>query len=208
MEISVPVLDGSGRIGAREVDASRFRRRGKKVLLKEYVVMAEARQRVGTHATLTRAEVTGTTAKMYRQKGTGNARHGNRKAAQLRGGGVAFAKKPRDYGWAMPKRARRAALEATIRFKLEDGEVRIVESLDMSQPSTREFLAKIAPLGLDGTYVIVPSEHSDSLWRSCRNVTGCGYTTVGNLNAYEALRRKYLVLDAAAYKALEERFDG
>ncbi len=208
MDVTVPVLDDSGRLGERSIDASQFRRRGKKVLLKEYIVMMEARKRVGTHSALTRAEVAGTTAKMYRQKGTGNARHGNRKAAQLRGGGVAFAKKPRNYGWAMPKQARRAALEAAIHGKLEDGEVRIAESFAMKAPSTRGFLAKVAPLGLNGTCLIVPSKHEDATWRSLRNVQGFGYCTAENLNAYELLRHKYVVFEAGAYQALEDRFNG
>ena len=103
MKVSVPSLRKSGELQEQSVELDAFRRRGRKVLLKEYAIMAEARQRVGTHSALTRAEVSGTTARMYRQKGTGNARHGARKVVQLRGGGMAFAKKPRQYGWAMPK---------------------------------------------------------------------------------------------------------
>ena len=204
--MDVPCLIGSGDLKTRAVDVATFRRRGKKVLLKEYVIMAEARRRVGTHSALSRAEVAGTTAKMYRQKGTGHARHGNRKVVQLRGGGMAFAKKPRDYGYRMPKQARRAALEAAIRAKLDDGEVRIVEAFDVKQPRTKDFVDLVGRLEVDGTVLVVPAEHSEALWRSCRNVSRAGYCVVSDLNAYEVLRHQYLVLEEPALKALEERF--
>jgi len=206
IEVSVPCLLRSGRLMKRTVDAERFRRRGRKVLLKEYAIMAEARRRAGTHAALGRSEIAGSTAKMYRQKGTGNARHGTRKAVQLRGGGVAFAKKPRAYGWAMPKRARRAALEAALRGKLEDGEVRVMEQFDEERPNTRAFAALLDRLEVDASFLVVPSRHRENIWKSCRNLPGSGYRVVADLNAYEVLRHKFLVLDEEALTSLEERF--
>ena len=206
MAHSVPILKSSGQLGKRKVDPECFRRRGSRVLLKEFVIMAEARARVGTHATLSRSQVSGTTAKMYRQKGTGHARHGSRKACQLRGGGHAFNKRPREYGWSMPKKARRAALEAAIRGKLDDGEVRLVQDFGIKKPRTKDFTGLVGRLELEGTILIVPAVHSDALWRSCRNVTGCSYTVVSDINAYQVLRSRYLILEDAALKTLEERF--
>ena len=206
MEISVPVLKRSGDLGKRAVDAARFRRYGKKVLLREYVSMAEARKRVGTHSALTRSEVAGSTKKMYRQKGTGRARHGNDKAPQLRGGGSCFAKKPREHGWAMPKQARRAALEAALRGKLEDGEVRLVEGFSFERARTKEFAALLKTLEVDGSFLVVPNAHDARIWLSCRNLPGAAYRVVSDLNAYEVLKQKYLVIEAEALKALEERF--
>ena len=206
MEVSVPVLKKTGGVGKHPVEADRFRRFGKRVLLREYVNMAEARKRVGTHAGLTRGEVAGSTKKMYRQKGTGRARHGNRKAPQLRGGGQCFAKKPREFGWAMPKQARRAALEAALRGKLEDGEVRLVEGFAFDRPKTKEFAALLKKLEVDGTFLVVPSAHDDRIWRSCRNLPGALYRVVSDLNAYEVLKQRYLVIEAGALKVLEERF--
>jgi large subunit ribosomal protein L4 len=206
MQITVPCLKRSGDVGQRAVQADRFRRYAKKVLLKEYAIMAEARQRVGSHSALTRGEVAGTTKKMYRQKGTGRARHGNAKAPQLRGGGSAFAKKPREHGWAMPKQARRAALEAALRGKLDDGEVRVVEAFAFDKPRTKEFAALLRRLEVDGTFLVVPGAHDERVWRSCRNLPGAAYRVVSDLNAYEVLRQKYLVIEEGALKALEERF--
>jgi len=208
MKVSVPSLRKSGELQEQSVELDAFRRRGRKVLLKEYAIMAEARQRVGTHSALTRAEVSGTTARMYRQKGTGNARHGARKVVQLRGGGMAFAKKPRQYGWAMPKRARRAALEAALRGKLEDHEVRIVESFGCDTPRTREFVELLGRLDVKGSFLVVPAMHSEAVWKSCRNITGVAYRVASDLNAYEVLKQRYLILEEGALRALEERFHG
>jgi large subunit ribosomal protein L4 len=206
MEVTVPVLKKSGSVGKHTVAADRFRRFGKKVLLREYVEMAEARKRTGTHSALTRGEVAGSTKKIYRQKGTGRARHGNDKAPQLRGGGMCFAKKPREYGWSMPKQARRAALEAALRGKLEDGEVRLVEGFAFDRPRTKEFAALLERLEVDGSFLVVPNAHDARVWQSCRNLPGSLYRVVSDLNAYEVLKQKYLVIEADALKALEERF--
>ena len=121
MEIPVPCLDRSGGVGKRAVEAARFKRPGTPVLLREAVVMYEAHKRVGTHSTKTRDEVAGSTKKMYKQKHTGHARHGDDKAPHFRGGGVCLGPHPRDYGYAMPKQGAaqgacgRAAREARRR---------------------------------------------------------------------------------------------
>ena len=206
MSLNVPYLKSSGDLGERVVEAETFRRRAKGVVLKEFVIMAEARKRGGTHSALTRAEVSGSTAKLYRQKGTGTARKGNRKVPVLRGGGMAFAKKPRDYGYHMPKKARHAALAAALRGKLDDGEVKVVESFGIDQPKTKDFVTLLGRLGVEGTCLIVPTQHQDALWRSCRNVAGAGYLVAADLNAYEILRHGTLVLEEGALKSLEERF--
>ena len=206
MSVNVPYLKSSGEVGEKSVNAETFRRRAKKVLLKEFVVMAEARKRVGTHSAKTRGEVSGTTAKMYRQKGTGTARKGNRKVVQLRGGGMAFAKKNRDYGYHMPKKARRAALAAAIRGKLDDNEVKVVESFGIEAPKTKDFVALLNNLGVEGSVLVVPAAHSDALWRSCRNVKSVSYQIASDINAYEVLRHGTLLLEEGALNALEERF--
>jgi len=206
MTVKVPYLAKGGALSERAVDPAPFTRRGRKVLLKEAVISAEARRRVGTHAALGRGEVAGSTKKMYAQKHTGRARHGAAKAPQFRGGGVVHPKKPREFGWSLPVRARREALKAAIRGKLEDGQVRVVESFDISKPRTKDFVALLGKLGVDGSFLVVPAKHSDALWRSCRNVPGCAYRVAADLNAYEVLRRGVLVLDEPALRALEERF--
>ena len=206
MAVAIPYLDASGAVKTRDVEADLFAKRARRVLLKEAVIMAEARKRVGTHSAKTRSEVNGTTAKMYRQKGTGNARHGTRKAPQFRGGGMAFAKKPRDYGWAMPKRARRAALRSAIRGKIDDNEVRIVADFGIEKPRTKDFIALLEKIDVKGSFLVVPEKHSQAVWMSCRNIPGAAYRVVSDLNAYEVLRQNVLIFEEAALKALEEKY--
>lgn len=207
MQVAVPFLSASGSVQEKKIEADRFRRRGRRVLLKEAVINAEARRRVGTHAALTRGEVSGSTKKMYAQKHTGRARHGNFKAPQMRHGGMAHAKKPREFGWTMPLKARRAALEAAIRGKLDDGEVRVVARFGLDAPKTKSFVAILDRLGIEGkSFLVVPAVHSEPLRRSCRNVPGAAYRVASDLAAYEVLKQKYLVLEEAALQALQERF--
>ncbi len=206
MAVGIPYLDAKGALKTRSVDADLFTRRARKVLLKEAVIMAEARMRVGTHSTLLRSEVSGTTAKMYRQKGTGNARHGTRKAPIFRGGGVAHAKKPRTYGWSMPVRARRAALRGALRGKIDDGEVRIVKGFGIKAPKTKEFAALLGKLDVKGSFLVIPESHQDALWRSCRNIPGSAYRVVDDLNAYEVLKQSVLIFEEAALDKLIERY--
>jgi len=204
--VSVPFLSKSGALKERAVDAERFRRRARKVLLKEAVIAAEARRRVGTRAALGRGEVAGTTKKLYAQKHTGRARHGAAKAPQFRGGGVVHPKQPAHFGFSIPVKARRAALAAALRGKLDDGEVKVVEAFGIGKPRTKDFVALLGKLGVTGSFLVVPAQHSDALWRSCRNVPGAAYRVVSDVNAYEVLRQGVLILDERALKALEERF--
>jgi len=124
----------------------------------------------------------------------------------LRGGGMAFAKKPRTYGYSMPKKARHAALAAALRGKIDDGEVKIVEDFGIERPRTKDFVAVLDRLGVEGSCLVVPVKHQDALWRPCRNVEGAGYRVATDLNAYDVLRHGTLVLEDGALAALEERF--
>ncbi|MGQ0612984.1 MAG: 50S ribosomal protein L4 [Planctomycetaceae bacterium] len=206
MAVSIPFLAKSGALQQRSVDPMAFARRARKVLLKEIVIMAEARRRTGTHSVLQRSEVAGTTRKMYAQKKTGRARHGSAKAAIFRGGGVMHGKKPREYGYALPLKARRTALRAALRGKLADGDVRLVESFGIDKPRTKDVVAILNKFGITGTFLLVPKVHSDALWRSCRNVPGSGYRVLSDLNAYEVIRARALIFEESALKELEERY--
>ncbi len=206
MAVSVPFLAASGSLKDRQVDPDVFATRTRRVLLKEMVVMAEARLRTGTHSTRTRAKIHGTTAKIYRQKGTGNARHGSRKANIFRGGGIAHGPLPRDYGYHLPARARRVALRSALRGKLDDAEFRVVETFDFQKPSTRDFVRLLEQLEVQGSFLVIPAEHAESVRRSCRNIPRSGYCVVDDLNVYDVLRHQLLIFDEAALQRLEERY--
>ncbi|MFQ5844564.1 MAG: 50S ribosomal protein L4, partial [Planctomycetota bacterium] len=193
-------------VKSRKVDPALFGRRTHRVLLKEAVIQAEARRRAGTHATRRRSEIRGTTAKLYRQKHTGHARHGSRKAPIFRGGGICHGPKPRSYGTPLSTRARRIALRSALRAKLEAGDVRMVEAFAFRRPRTRDFAELLSRLDVGGSFLVVCAEHADAVRRSCRNLPGSGYRVVADLNAYEVLRQGTLIFDQAAWKRLEERF--
>src|SRR5246500_502629 len=130
--LSLNVLNGQGQtVGTVEVDPAEFGGKINKELLHEVVLMYLANQRAGTHSTLRRGEVAGSTKKLFRQKGTGNARVGNRRTNKRRGGGTAKGPKPRDYEYHLPKKVVQAATRMAILSKLQDQEAVIVEDLNL-----------------------------------------------------------------------------
>ena len=142
-----------------EVDESLFGEKVKKRLLKEAVLMYEANLRQGTHSTLTRAEVSLTGRKPYRQKGTGSARAGDFKSPIWKGGGVAFGPKPRDYSYSMPKKARRVAVQTALLAKLIDHEVYFLSAFSVDSPQTKAAQAALNKLGVEGTTLVLLPSH-------------------------------------------------
>src|SRR5438270_7273206 len=128
-------------VGTVEVDPAEFGGKVSKQLLHDAVVMYLANQRAGTHSTLRRGEVAGSTKKLFRQKGTGNARVGNKRTNKRRGGGTTKGPKPRDYYYRMPKKAVRAATRMAILSKLQDNEVVLIDDLVFAAPKTKEMTA-------------------------------------------------------------------
>ena len=140
--VTLPVYDQRGaEVGKVEVDPVSIAPKINKQLLHDVVVMYLANQRQGTKRTKPRGEVSGSTRKLYRQKGTGNARAGSRRAPQRRGGGHAMQLRPRSFYYRLPKKAVRAATRMAIASKLQDGEVVVVDRLDIAEPKTKELVA-------------------------------------------------------------------
>src|ERR1700756_1741603 len=154
--LSLNVLNGQGQtVGTVEVDPAEFGGKINKQLLHEVVLMYLANQRAGTHSTLRRGEVAGSTKKLFRQKGTGNARAGTRRTNKRRGGGTAKGPKPRDYEFHMPKKAVRAATRMAILSKIQDQETVVVDELALAAPKTREMAEVLRNLDLEGTTCLV-----------------------------------------------------
>src|SRR6056297_894275 len=136
---SLKVYDASGKeVDTYEIDAEAIAPKINKQLLHDVVVMYQANQRQGSHHAKTRADVAGSTKKMYRQKGTGNARAGSRRTNVRRGGGVAHTIRPRDYSYRLPKKAIRLATRMAIRSRIDDGEVTVVDGLSFDTPKTKQ----------------------------------------------------------------------
>jgi large subunit ribosomal protein L4 len=208
---TLTVFDTAGsEVGKYDIDTEQIADRVNKQLLHDAVVMYQANLRQGSHNTRTRGEVSGSTKKMYRQKGTGNARAGSKRTNIRRGGGVARTVKPRDYSYRLNKKAIRLATRMAIRSKIDDGEVVVVDQLGFDEPKTARMAAVLKALGLDGTTTLVATADLDSgVYKSGRNITGVTVQPVRQLNALSVLSpRRMLVTKAALDKIKAGTFNG
>lgn len=205
--ISLPVYSQQGvEVGSYELDPAEIASGINKQLLHDVVVMYEANRRVGTSATKSRGMVRGSTKKMYRQKGTGNARAGSRRSPIRAGGGHTFAKTTKDWTYRLPKKAVRLATKMALLSKFQDGQVKIVDSLEISSPRTKDMTAMLSALGLDASKTLVTIEsHDINIWKSSRNVTGLRITPASGLNAYDLLHQKMLLVTRGALDSLREK---
>ena len=194
--ISVPVVDVTGKqVGTYDIDPADFAKDINKQLLHDVVVMYQANKRTGSHKTKTRGEVSGSTKKLFRQKGTGNARVGTKRSPIRRGGGHCFAKVPRDYGYRLPKKAVRLATRMAILSKFQDGQAVIVDKLAVTEMKTKAVATVLKALGLkeDSTLLAI-KEYDNTLYRSARNIGNLMISPARELNAYDVLRqRRFLV---------------
>ncbi|MBC8351747.1 MAG: 50S ribosomal protein L4 [Planctomycetes bacterium] len=204
---SLPIYDRTGaKVGDYDIEPSDLAARISKQLLHDAVVMYQANQRQGSHKSKTRAEVAGTTKKMYRQKGTGNARAGSRRSGIRRGGGHIHAKSPRDYSYRLPRKALRAATRMALASKLRDDQVVVIDELAFGQPCTKDMVAMLKALGLDGASALVATESLDiNVYKSARNIEKVNVAPVAELNAYSVLAPRKLLVTKAALDAIRER---
>jgi len=206
--LNLTVYDAEGKsVGAVEVDPAELGGKINKQLLHEVVLMHQANQRAGTHSTLRRGQVAGSTKKLFRQKGTGNARVGTRRSNKRRGGGTAKGPKPRDYGYSLPKQAIRAAAQMALLSKLQDNETVIVDSFKFSEIKTKLMTQVLKNLKIDGITCVVGLGKNDidekrTVYLSGRNIRGLDITPAAQLNAYTMLRPKRLLLTKAALTEL------
>jgi large subunit ribosomal protein L4 len=161
-----------------------------------------ANARLGTHKVKTRAEVARTTAKMYRQKGTGNARHGSRKAPIFVGGGVAHGPSPRSYEKKMPRQMRRAALRSALTVKAQEGKIVVVDNVTMSAPKTKEMAQTMKRLVGSGTSLLVLPDRNENVERSVRNLTDVKALNALYLNIRDLLGHDKVVFDAKSIEVL------
>jgi len=171
-------------------------------LLKQAIVMYHANKRVGTAATKGRGQVAGSTKKLFRQKGTGNARVGNRRTGKRVGGGVTFAKVERDFGKAMPRKQRRLARDSAILAKFQSGNAVVVSELNFEKPKTKEFARTLSCLNIDRSCLVTVEERDENLYKSVRNVPKVDVLTVGDLNAGDICNRQKMLFTKDAFLSL------
>jgi len=205
--LSLDVLNRQGEsVGTVEVDPEEFGGKVNRQLLHEVVLMYLANQRAGTHSTLRRGEVAGSTKKLFRQKGTGNARVGTRRTNKRRGGGTAKGPKPRDYEYHLPKKAVRKATRMAVLSKLQDKEAVIIDELTLPEIKTNQVEGVLKALKLNGISCLISMAGRDeTLYKSARNIRGVEVLPASQLNAYMVLRQKRLLLTRAALEELRQK---
>ncbi len=167
-----------------------------------------AKRQAGTHKTQTRSEVSRTTKKYIRQKGSGGARHGSRNAPIFVGGGVAHGPKVRSHAHGLPKKVRKLALAHALSSKVKENAVLVLDSAELSAPKTKELAGQFAGLGIENALIISGVSVEENFAKAARNIPNVDVLPVAGLNVYDVLRRRTLVLTKEAAEAIKARFDG
>jgi large subunit ribosomal protein L4 len=201
----VDLLNISGdKIGDIELNDAVFGIEPNKHAIYEYVKNFLANQRQGTQSAKTRAEVRGGGRKPFKQKGTGNARQGTIRAPHFVGGGVVFAPKPRDYSYSIPKKVKRLALKSALSAKVLANDIIVVDAIELSSSKTKDMTNVLEGLKTKKTSIFVTGEKNDNVVIASRNIKGVATTFVGQLNPYEVLKAKSLVITKDAIQKIEE----
>lgn len=199
--VTVKNTAGQG-LDERSIDTRHLDDQVRYRLIKEALVMHEANRRSGTHKVKTRAEVAGSGQKPWRQKGTGRARSGTRKSPLWRGGGVIFGPRPRDYSYSMNKKQRRLALRSALFAKFRDGQVLVLEGVELPEPSTKALAAVLRSCGVASSCLIATLNYEPTIVLSGRNIPRLQVAALKDLNAFDVLRAETLVLLPDAFEAL------
>ena len=174
-------------------------------LLKQAIVMYHANKRVGTAANKGRSMVAGSSRKVFRQKGTGNARIGNIRTGKRVGGGVTFAKSPRDFGKRMPKKQRRLARDSAILAKLLSNNVVVVDGLNFEKPRTKDFIGVLNNLKIERSCLVTINSADVNLYKSAKNVPKVAVLPVSELNAGDICNYRKMLFTKEAFLSVLNR---
>src|SRR3954467_2443793 len=201
--IEVTIYNQTGdKVDTLKVDEAKLGGEVRKNLLKQAIVMYHANKRQGSVRTLARGEVAGSTRKMFRQKGTGNARTGGIRNPIKKGGGHAKQKRPKDWRQAMPQKARRLARNSAILFKLQANDVRVVDNVAADAPKTKVVADMYKALGIDRSCLFALAERNANVEKSARNIDRTTLTTVAKLNAWDILKHRTLLMTRTGVQQL------
>jgi large subunit ribosomal protein L4 len=205
MKLDITTLEG-GNAGSVELDEAIFGLEPRADLLARCVRWQLAKRQAGTHAVKNRSDIDRTTKKIYKQKGTGSARHGAASAPQFRGGGRAFGPQVRSHAHDLPKKVRVLALKHALSSKAKDASLIVVDDVKLSDGKTKILVERFGKLGLGNALIIGGAEIEPNFRRAARNIPNVDVLPVQGINVYDILRREKLVLTKAAVDALEARF--
>jgi large subunit ribosomal protein L4 len=204
--INLAVYNTDGKeVESLKVDETVFGGSVRYPLLKQAVVMYHANKRIGTAANKSRSMVAGSGRKLFRQKGTGNARIGNIRTGKRRGGGVAFAKSLRDFSQRMPKKQRRLARDSAILAKLLNSDVVVVDGLKFEKPKTKEFVGILDNLKIDRSCLVTIGSEDVNICKSANNIPKVAVMPVNELNAGDICRHRKMLFTKEAFLAVMNR---
>lgn len=207
--MQVPVYNLAGEVVKHiEISDRVFAVPFNEAVVHQVMVSQRANARQGTHSTKTRSEVSGSTKKMYRQKGTGSARAGSRRSPLRRGGGIVFGPKPRSYQQETPKKMRRLALRCVLSAKAGDGELKVLEEFKFEEPKTKKMVQVLSALGVESSALIVTLEPENNVIKSARNLGGIKTMPANILNVLDILSHKMILMTEAAVRKAEQLWEG
>ncbi len=205
MKADVMTLDASS-AGSIELSDGLFALEPRADILQRMVRYQLSKRQAGTHKAKGRSEVNGPNKKIYKQKGTGQARHGNDKPPQFRGGGRAFGPVPRSHAHDLPKKVRALALKHALSSKAKSNALIVLDKAELAEPKTAQLRGKLSGLGLSNALIVDGTTLQDNFVLAVGNIPNVDVLPVQGINVYDILRRDKLVLTRAALEALEERF--
>ncbi len=211
-KLTAEVFDMAGKVTQKiSLPEEIFGAKINKSLIAQAIRVYLANQRQGTSSTKTRGEVEGSTRKIYRQKGTGRARHGSIRAPIFVHGGIVGGPKPRDYSLKLPQKMKRAALFSALSAKFKDGEMKVLEGFEKIEPKTKNFVSAIDKLGLNSKkkkILLITASEVENLKRASRNIEGVSLTAAKRLNTYDILNNRQLLFMKEAIEELKTRVLG
>jgi large subunit ribosomal protein L4 len=191
-------------IGELELNDSVFGIEPNQAVMYDFVKMQLANKRVGTSSTKTRAEVSGSGKKPWRQKGTGRARVGNRRNPVWTGGGIAFGPRPRDYSYRLPRKVRKLAMKSALSSKVLENNIIVVDQLSFDEPRTKQMVATLQALNSSKKTLVVTADGDANITKSARNIPGVKPLRVDYINVYDLLRYDTLLITRDAVAKVEE----
>lgn len=201
--IEVPIYNQEGKkVESIKIDEAKFGGEVKPSLLKQAMVYYHAAQRQGTVRTLARGEVEGSTRKIYRQKGTGNARMGTVRQPVRVGGGHAKQKRPKEWRLGLPKKQRRLATRQAILSKIQSNDIRVIDQIKLDQPKTKLVVQLYKVLGIDRSCLVAISGQNETFVKSVRNIDRTSLTTVSQLNAWDIMNNRTLLMTKEGFQSL------
>jgi len=207
MKLDVQDRDGK-KVRTIDVDDAVFATKPHRALVHQAMLAQRANQHRGTHKTKSRGEVRGSTAKLFRQKGTGRARAGSVRSPLRRGGGVAFGPRPRSYAQALPKRMRRLALRSVLSAKAASDRLRVIDELSFEKPQTKEMKQVLAALGFERSTLVVTGQPAETVKKSVGNLPNVSWLPAAYMNVLDLLNHQGLLMTEDAVKVAEAMWGG